>query len=123
MVRSPRVPAVMADVDAGNLRIYFAAQAYNSLHHRPASRASVAESYTVLPPFRTRDAAMNVSTKHYDNSKINVLRAALDLACKELCIRRTDQENRRRVASMMIAFAKHGHIDVEKLKTFAVQQF
>jgi hypothetical protein len=60
---------------------------------------------------------------HYDNDQINVLQTALDLACKELRIGRADHESRHRVASMMIAFAKHGSIEVEKLQAFAVQQF
>ena len=47
----------------------------------------------------------------------------MKLACKELCISKTDQVSRERVASMIMAFAKYGPIDVEKLKTFAVQQF
>ena len=44
------------------------------------------------------------------------------LASKELCINKTDQESRARVTSMMIAFAKYGHIDVARLKTLAVQR-
>ena len=59
----------------------------------------------------------------YDNDQINVLQVAHSVACKELCINKTDQESRERVAAMMIAFAKYGHIEVEKLKAFAVQQF
>ena len=66
---------------------------------------------------------MKFPTGHYDNDQINVLQAAHMLACKELCINKTDQESRARVTSMMIAFAKYGHIDVEKLKNFAVRQF
>ena len=62
---------------------------------------------------------MKFPTGHYDNDQINVLQAAHMLACKELCINKT----RARVTSMMIAFAKYGHIDVARLKTFAVQQF
>jgi hypothetical protein len=63
---------------------------------------------------------MTFPTGH-DNNQINVLQAAMKLACKELCISKTDQESR--VASMIMAFAKYGPIDVEKLKAFAVQQF
>lgn len=66
---------------------------------------------------------MKFPSGHYDNDQINVLQAALDLACKELRIGRADHESRQRVASMMIAFAKHGRIEVEKLKAFAVHQF
>ena len=66
---------------------------------------------------------MKFFTGHYDDNQINVLQAAIKLACKELCISKPDQESRERIASMMMAFAKYGHIDVEKLKTFAVQQF
>jgi hypothetical protein len=66
---------------------------------------------------------MKFAPGHYDNNEINVLQTAMKLACKELCISKTDQESRERVASMMMAFAKHGHIDVEKLKAFAVHQF
>ena len=65
---------------------------------------------------------MTFPTGH-DNNQINVLQAAMKLACKELCISKTDQESRERVASMIMAFAKYGPIDVEKLKAFAVQQF
>ena len=65
---------------------------------------------------------MKFPTGH-DNNQINVLQAAMKLACKELCISKTDQESRERVASMIMAFAKYGPIDVEKLKAFAVQQF
>ena len=53
----------------------------------------------------------------------SVLQVAHSVACKELCINKTDHESRDRVASMMMAFAKCGHIDVEKLKNFAVRQF
>jgi hypothetical protein len=67
--------------------------------------------------------AMKFPTGHYDNDQINVLQAAHNGACKELCINKTDHESRDRVAAMMMAFAKYGHIDVEKLKAFAVQQF
>ena len=66
---------------------------------------------------------MKFPTGHYDNDQINVLQAAHNRACKELCISKTDQVGRERVASMMMAFAKYGHIDVEKLKNFAVRQF
>ena len=66
---------------------------------------------------------MKFAPGHYDNNEINVLQTAMKLACNELCISKTDQESRERVASMMMAFAKHGHIDVEKLKSFAVNQF
>ena len=66
---------------------------------------------------------MSRAPGHYDDNQVNVLHAAMKLACKELCISKTDQESRERVASMMMAFAKYGHIDVEKLKAFAVQQF
>jgi hypothetical protein len=66
---------------------------------------------------------MKFAPGHYDNIEINVLQTAMKLACKELCISKTDQESRERVASMMMAFAKHGHIDIEKLKSFAVNQF
>jgi hypothetical protein len=41
---------------------------------------------------------MTFPTGH-DNNQINVLQAAMKLACKELCISKTDQESRERVAS------------------------
>jgi hypothetical protein len=66
---------------------------------------------------------MKFPTGHYDNDQINVLQAAHNRACKELCISKTDQVSRERVASMVMAFAKYGHIDAEKLKNFAVRQF
>jgi hypothetical protein len=66
---------------------------------------------------------MKSPTGRYDNDKMNVVEDALNLACKELCISKSDQVSRKRVASMVLAFAKYGHLDVEKLKTFAVQQF
>ena len=66
---------------------------------------------------------MKPPTGHSGNDKSNVLQAAFDLACKELCISKTDEVSRERVASMMLAFAKYGRLDVEKLKAFAVQQF
>ena len=66
---------------------------------------------------------MKSPTDRYDNEKMNVLQASFDLACKELCISKADEVSRERVASMMQAFAKYGRLDVEKLKTFAVQQF
>jgi hypothetical protein len=75
------------------------------------------------PACKTRGAPMKFPTTYYDNDQINVLRTAHHLACKELCITKSDQVNRERVASMMLAFAKYGHLDVKKLKTFAVQQF
>jgi hypothetical protein len=85
--------------------------------------ASVTESLHHAPACKTCGAAMTFPIGHYDNNQIDVLEAAMKLACRELCISTTDQESRERVASMMMAFAKYGHIDVEKLKTFAVQQF
>jgi hypothetical protein len=72
---------------------------------------------------RSRLLVVKSSPGHYDDNEVNVLHAAMKLACKELCISKTDQESRERVASMMMAFAKHGHIDVDKLKAFAVHQF
>ena len=66
---------------------------------------------------------MKFPPDHYDDNQTNVLRTAHSVACKELCISKTDNESRERVAAMMIAFAKDGHIEVEKLKAFAVQQF
>ena len=72
---------------------------------------------------RSRLLVVKFAPGHYDDNQVNVLHAAMKLACKELCISKTDQESRERVASMMMAFAKYGHIDVEKLKAFAVQQF
>ena len=81
---------------------------------------AVTASYTV-PPDTTCGVAMTIS--HSDNDQAKLLQAAFDLACNELCISKTDTESRERVASMMRAFAKHGRLDVEKLKAFAVQQF
>jgi hypothetical protein len=66
---------------------------------------------------------MKSPTDRDDNDTMNVLQVAFNLACKELCISRSDQVSRKRVASMVLAFAKYGHLDVDKLKTFAVQQF
>ena len=66
---------------------------------------------------------MKFPPDHYDDYQINVLQVAHSVACKELCINKADNESRERVAAMMIAFAKDGHIEVEKLKAFAVQQF
>ena len=76
----------------------------------------------MLPPVK-RMGVMKFPTGHYDNDQINVLQVAHSVACKELCINKTDQESRERVASILMAFAKCGHIDVEKLKNFAVRQF
>ena len=66
---------------------------------------------------------MKFPTGHYDNDQINVLQAAHKQACKELCINKTDQVSRERVASMIMAFAKYGRIDLENLKNFAVRHF
>ena len=66
---------------------------------------------------------MKFPPDHYDDYQTSVLQVAHSVACKELCINKTDNESRERVAAMMIAFAKDGHIEVEKLKAFAVQQF
>ncbi len=66
---------------------------------------------------------MKVSTSHSDNDQTNVLQAAFNLACGELCISKTDTESRERVATMIRAFAKYGRLDVEKLKAFAVHNF
>jgi hypothetical protein len=66
---------------------------------------------------------MKFPPDHYDSHQMSVLQIAHRVACKELCISKTDQESRERVAAMMIAFAKDGHIEIEKLKAFAVQQF
>ena len=59
-------------------------------------------------------AARKVSFSPYnhDNDQINVLQAAHYRACEELCISKTDQVGRERVASILMAFAKCGHIDV-----------
>jgi hypothetical protein len=46
---------------------------------------------------------MKFFTGHYDDNQINVLQAAMKLPCKELCISKTDQESRERIASMMMA--------------------
>jgi hypothetical protein len=66
---------------------------------------------------------MKFPPDHFDDYQTNVLQVAHSVACKELCISKTDYESRERVAAMMIAFAKDGHIEIEKLKAFAVQQF
>jgi hypothetical protein len=66
---------------------------------------------------------MKFPPDHYDDYQSRVLQVAHSVACKELCINKSDSESRERVAAMMIAFAKDGHIEVEKLKAFAVQQF
>lgn len=64
-----------------------------------------------------------VSPDHYDDHQTSVLQAAHSAACKELCIGEMDNESREHVAAMMIAFARNGHIEIEKLKAFAVHQF
>ena len=66
---------------------------------------------------------MKFPTGHYDNDQINVLQAAHNRACEELCISKTDQVSRERVASILMGFAKCGHIDLENLKYFAVRHF
>ena len=66
---------------------------------------------------------MKFLTGHYDNDQINLLQAAHKQACKELCIGKTDAVSRERVASIVMAFAKYGHIDLENLKNFAVRHF
>jgi hypothetical protein len=89
----------------------------------PAFRASVTESFTKLPPVKRVGQAMKFPPDHYDDYQTHVLQVAHSVACKELCINEADNESRERVAAMMIAFAKDGHIEVEKLKAFAVQKF
>ena len=77
----------------------------------------------MLPPVKRSGMAMKFPPGHYDNDQINVLQVAHSVACKELCINETDQVSRERVAAMMMAFAKYGDIEVEKLKAFVVNQF
>ena len=103
------------------------AEAEPSAHRERVERGGVAREQktplelTYQP--RSRLLVVKFAPGHYDDNQVNVLHAAMKLACKELCISKTDQESRERVASMMMAFAKYGHIDVEKLKAFAVHQF
>lgn len=66
---------------------------------------------------------MKFPPDHFDDYQTNVLQVAHSAACKELCIGEMDNESREHVAAMMIAFARDGHIEIEKLKAFAVQQF
>ena len=66
---------------------------------------------------------MKFPPDHFDDSQTRVLQVAHSVACQELCMNKSDNESRERVAAMMIAFAKDGHIEIEKLKAFAVQQF
>ena len=51
------------------------------------------------------------------------MRIALDMACKELGLRESDEASRARVSSAITTLARAGQNDAEQLKTYAVHRF
>lgn len=59
----------------------------------------------------------------FDNAQVAVLQSTFDLACKELGIGPTDEDGRSRVAKAVIALAKAGQFDPDRLRIYAISQF
>ena len=58
----------------------------------------------------------------YDNDQMKLLEAAIEVACSELRIDNADREKREKVAVAVLALARTGQTDPERLKMFAVSQ-
>lgn len=58
----------------------------------------------------------------FDSSQITVLQATFDHVCEELGINERDEEARSRVAASVIALAKIGQLDPDRLRLQAVSQ-
>lgn len=59
----------------------------------------------------------------FDSAQVAVLQTTFDLACKELGVASTDEESRSRVAKAVIALAKAGQFDPDRLKIYAISRF
>jgi len=59
----------------------------------------------------------------FDSGQVAVLQTTFDLACKELGVTSADEESRLRVAKAVIALAKVGQFDQERLKVYAISRF
>jgi hypothetical protein len=65
---------------------------------------------------------MKYPGRGYDNANINTLQAALNSACDELGVS-NDHKKCEAVALLILAHARTGQTDVDKLKAYAIERF
>ncbi len=58
----------------------------------------------------------------YDSANINILQAALNLACEELGVS-DDQKKCEAVALLILGYARTGPSAIKKLKAYAIERF
>ncbi len=68
-------------------------------------------------------AHMKFPTGTFDNEQLAVLQTTFDLVCEELGVSNSDRLGRERIAEAMIALARAGQYDSDKLKIYAISQF
>ncbi len=66
---------------------------------------------------------MKFPTGTFDNEQLAVLQTTFDLVCEELGVSNSDRLGRERIAEAMIALARAGQYDSDKLKIYAISQF
>jgi hypothetical protein len=59
----------------------------------------------------------------FDSGQVTLLQTTFDLACTELGVASADEESRSRIAKAVIALAKAGQFDPERLKVYAISRF
>ena len=65
---------------------------------------------------------MRLANDPYDNDLLEAMHRAMGEACAELGISRADRKIRRRVASLIMALARTGETDAQRLKSHAVSR-
>ena len=58
-----------------------------------------------------------------DSNHLSIMQQAMDLACSELAIPKTDAAGRERVAFLVTGFMRAGEHDPQKLTAYVVDQF
>jgi hypothetical protein len=67
--------------------------------------------------------AMRVTFGSFDSGQVAILQTTFDLTCRELGVPSADEVGRSRVAKAVIALAKAGQFDPDRLKVYAISRF
>jgi hypothetical protein len=59
----------------------------------------------------------------FDSTQIAILQTAFDVVCEELGVNSSDRSGRERIAEAMMALARAGQYDSDKLRIYAISRF
>jgi hypothetical protein len=66
---------------------------------------------------------MKFPTGTFDSAQLAILQTTFELVCEELGVNASDRSGRERIAEAMMALARAGQYDSDKLKIYAISRF